>query len=236
MRIPHPIAIAVVTAALLTTAAGQPADAAASSLVAQWKMNESSGARTMVDASGRGHRGKIGSEVVTGVRAGGVTGYRFARVVPDVPPPRPGHIITVSDSSDLDPGNRNYAVTLRFRTTGKFGNIVQKGQATVSGGNFKVQIPNGVVQCYYRGSAGAILLSTPRKLNDGLWHTARCERTQKGVYLFADGALVASRIGWTGRISNSWAVTIGGKLDCDQIEVGCDYYVGDLDWVEITAG
>jgi hypothetical protein len=30
-------------------------------------------------------------------------------------------------------------------------------------------------------------------------------------------------------------VTIGGKLDCDQIDVGCDYYAGDLDWIKIEA-
>jgi hypothetical protein len=30
-------------------------------------------------------------------------------------------------------------------------------------------------------------------------------------------------------------VTIGGKISCDQIDVGCDYYAGDLDHIEITS-
>ena len=46
---------------------------------------------------------------------------------------------------------------------------------------------------------------------------------------------MARRSGWTGRIENSWPVSIGGKTDCDQIHVGCDYYAGDLDYVEIDA-
>jgi hypothetical protein len=236
VRIQHPITVAVVTAALLTAFLPQPAGAAASSLVASWPMNEPAGARTMADSSGHGHRGTIGKEVITGVRAAGATGYRFSRLEPDTPPPHPGHIVTVPDSSALDPGTRDYAVTFRFRTTGKFGNVVQKGQATVAGGNYKIQIPGGIVQCSYRGSAGAILISSPRRLNDGNWHTARCGRTRKGVDLLIDGALVAARAGWTGRIANSWPVTVGGKIDCDQVEVGCDYYNGDLDRVEITAG
>ncbi|MFG1607716.1 laminin G domain-containing protein [Actinoplanes sp. NPDC049265] len=236
MRIKHPTAVAVVTAALLTAFLPQPAGAAGGSLVAAWPMNEPAGARTMTDSTGHGHRGTVGHEVLTGTRISGATGYRFSRLEPDTPPPHPGHIVSVPDSSALDPGTRDYAVTLRFRTTGKFGNVVQKGQATVAGGNYKIQIPNGIVQCYYRGSAGAILISSPRKLNDGGWHTARCERTQKGVYLSIDGKLAASRGGWTGKIANSWPVTLGGKIDCDQIDVGCDYYNGDLDWVEISAG
>ena len=32
-----------------------------------------------------------------------------------------------------------------------------------------------------------------------------------------------------------WPLSIGGKTDCDQRDVGCDYYAGDLDWVEIEA-
>ena len=234
MRIQHPIAAAVLTTALLA-ASPQPAGAAANSLIASWWMNETPGARTMIDNSGHGFRGSIGKEIGTGVRVNGATAYRFARLEPDTPPPHPGHLITVPDDSALDPGTRDYAVTFRFRTTGKFGNIIQKGQATVAGGNYKVQIPSGIVQCYYRGSAGAILVSAPRKLNDGAWHTASCERTRKGVYLYADGKLVAGRSGPTGKVANTWPVTIGGKISCDQIEVGCDYYNGDLDWVDISA-
>ena len=144
--------------------------------------------------------------------------------------------MTVRDADVLDPGTRDFAVTVRLRTTGKFGNIIQKGQATVSGGNFKLQIPSGIVECLFRGSADQLIVASPRRLNDGRWHTVRCARTGAGSRSTVDGATVARTSGWTGRIANSWPVSIGGKTNCDQIDVGCDYYAGDLDWVELDAG
>jgi hypothetical protein len=227
--------VVIMTAVTVLAGTATAAGAATSYLVASWRMNESSGARTMWDSSGNGYDGRIGREVETGVRVNGETGYRFERLEPDTPPTRPQHLVTVPDSRELDPGDRDYAVTVRLRTTGKFGNIVQKGQATVSGGNWKLQIPNGIVQCLFRGSRGTIQLSGTRKLNDGRWHTVRCERSRSAVTLWTDGSMVARRSGWVGPISNSWPVTIGGKTSCDQIDVGCDYYAGDLDHIEITS-
>lgn len=203
--------------------------------VATWSMNEGAGARTMIDSSGNGLHGTIGDEVVTDVNVRGATGYRFTRLQPDTPPTHPRHLATVPDSSQLDPGSRDYAVTVRLRTTYQFGNIIQKGQATASGGNFKFQIPNGIVQCLFRGSNGTIIVQATRPINDGWWHVVRCERTGAGVSLTVDGRAEARRSGWTGPISNGWPLSIGGKTECDQRVVGCDYYAGDIDWVEIEA-
>jgi hypothetical protein len=225
-----------VTAATLLLGTPAPAGAAPTHLVARWEMNEPPGAHTMIDSSGHELSGSLGAEVVTGVETAGATGYRFARLQPDTPPPHPGHLVTVPDAAALDPGNRDYAVTIRLRTTNHFGNIVQKGQATVPGGNFKVQIPNGIAQCLFRGSAGSLLVSSPQPLNDGAWHTVRCARTAAGLALDVDGLPVASRAGRTGRIANAWPLSIGGKTRCEQIKVGCDYYAGDLDYVAIEAG
>jgi hypothetical protein len=199
-------------------------------------MNEPSGSRVMADGSGNGRTGSIGREVRTGVRVDGAKGYRFDRLEPDTPPTHPQHLVTVPDSSALDPGDRDYAITVRLRTTGKFGNIIQKGQSNATGGNVKLQIPNGVLQCLYRGSVTTLLVSSQRRLNDGRWHTVRCERTGSGVTLTVDGRVEARRSGRTGRIANSWPVAIGGKTACDQVKVGCDYYAGDLDWVRVEAG
>jgi hypothetical protein len=228
------LAVALTVASLLLGPA-TTADASPSSLVALWTMNEAPGSRTMVDSSGHGHRGSIGSEVGTGVQISGATGYRFGRLTPDTPPAHPAHLVTVPDSNTLNPGNRDYAVTIRLRTTEFFGNIIQKGQATVPGGNFKMQIPNGIVQCYFRGSTRTMLTQTTRHLNDGTWHTIRCERTSNALIMTVDGRRVARTPGWTGRIDNNWPLTIGGKLNCDQKKVGCDYFAGDLDYAEITA-
>jgi hypothetical protein len=37
----------------------------------------------------------------------------------------------------------------------------------------------------------------------------------------------------SGKISNTRPVTIAGKGDCDQVEITCDYFSGDLDYVHI---
>jgi hypothetical protein len=225
-------AVATAATVVLGTA---PAAAAATRTLAVWEMNEPSGAHTMIDSSGHGLRGSIGREVDNGVHVAGATGYHFSRLEPDTPPTHPRHLVTVPDSATLDPGNRDYAVTIRLRTTDYFGNIIQKGQATVAGGNFKLQIPSGHVQCLFRGSFGTVIVTAPHAINDGRWHTMRCVRTVTGVTLSADGSVVASRSGRTGTIANSWPLSIGGKTSCDQVQVGCDYFTGDIDYVEIDA-
>ena len=226
--------VPVAMTALLAGPAGV-ASAAADDEIAFWTMNEQPGARTMRDSSGNGLHGRIGRDVGLGVRTERSTGYHFARLEPDTPPARPGHVVTVPDRSELDPGTRDYAITVKLRTREHFGNIMQKGQATVAGGSYKLQIPNGRVQCWFRGSATSVLVTAPRPINDGRWHTVRCERDRDGVALEIDGRTVAERAGWTGSITNSWPVSIGGKTDCDQIDVGCDYFAGDIDYIAVDA-
>ena len=234
MRSRRSLTVLVTVATVLTTTT--PAAIASSSrTVAVWEMNERAGARTMMDSSGHGLDGRIGDEVHTHTYSAGAVGYHFDRLQPDSPPAHPEHVITVRDSDALNPGTYDFAVTARLRTTGQFGNIIQKGQATVPGGSFKLQIPSGIVQCLFRGEYRTIVVSSPRRLNDGRWHTVRCARLGYGVTLTVDSSTVARRSGWTGRIANSWPLSIGGKTNCDQVDVGCDYYAGDIDYVEIDA-
>lgn len=218
---------------ILLTGAPMAAHASPVTSIAYWAMNEPSGATRMSDSSGNRLDGQIGDEVGAGTTTKGATGYRFDRLEPDTPPPHPGHLVVVPDDQSLNPGVRDYAVTLRLRTTGHFGNIIQKGQSTTEGGNFKLQIPNGKVQCSFRGDRGVLEADAPAAINDGEWHVITCVRVSTGVALAIDGQRVAGRQGWTGAISNNWPLTIGGKLDCDQRAVGCDYYNGDLDYVSI---
>jgi hypothetical protein len=227
--------VVAMTVAVVVVGTATAAGAATGRTVAIWQMNESDGARAMIDSGGHELRGSIGREIEAGIRIDGATGYRFSRLEPDEPPAHPRHLVTVPDSDDLDPGDRDYTVTIRLRTTERFGNVIQKGQATVDGGNFKLQIPNGIVQCLFRGSSGEVIVSAPRPINNGRWHTARCDRTRSGLALSIDGSPVAHRAGHTGRIENSWPLSIGGKTDCDQYDVGCDYFAGDIDYVEIDA-
>jgi Laminin G domain len=228
--------VAMLASATLAGLPAAPASASATEPVAIWPMNEMPGAPLMLDSTGHHLNGRIGGEVRTHVTIGGATGYRFPWLAPDTPPPHREHLVVVPGDDRLNPGTRDYAVTVRLRTTYRFGNIIQKGQATVPGGYFKFQIPNGILQCLFRGSAGSLMVSSPRALNDGGWHTVRCARTGNRVTLIVDGRLVARRTGATGRIANSWPLTIGGKISCDQVDVTCDYYPGYLDRVEIDAG
>lgn len=226
--------IVTLTASAVLTGAG-PAAAAAPHTVASWGMNDAAGARTMHDDSGNGLDGRIGDEVTIGDLPHGYRGFSFDRLEPDTPPAHPQHLVVVPDDADLDPGNREFSITLRLRTIHQFGNILQKGQATVAGGSYKLQIPNGKVQCWFRGSAGSVLVTAPRAINDGNWHTVQCWRNSQGVGLSIDGSMVAAREGATGTIANSWPLSIGGKTDCDQVDVGCDYFAGDIDAAEIQA-
>ncbi|WP_432824207.1 laminin G domain-containing protein [Dactylosporangium sp. CA-092794] len=242
MRSPGRFAIAFSATAVLVAGEAWTSGATAAvaetdggHVIARYDMNESGGTRTMTDTSGHGLDGTVGSEVLTGVNGAGATGYRFTRLQPDTPPTHPWHLATVPSAADLNPGDRDYAVTVRLRTQYHFGNIVQKGQATVEGGNFKLQIPNGIVQCLFRGDRGTVIVSSRSRLNDGAWHTVRCERTGTGLALTVDGTVEARRAGRTGYIANAWPLSIGGKTACDQIDVGCDYYAGDLDYVQLEA-
>jgi hypothetical protein len=210
-------------------AAAAPAHADATYTIASWSMNESGGSR-MYDGSGNGLDGMIGDEVRTDGQA-----YGFGRLDPDTPPTHPHHLVVVPHDDRLNPGDRDFQVTLRLRTVHQFGNIIQKGQATVAGGSYKLQIPSGKVQCWFRGARGQVLVTAPRAINDGRWHVVTCTRFAGGLSLTIDGAQVATRTGATGRIANSWPLSIGGKTTCDQVSVGCDYFAGDLDYVRVDA-
>jgi Laminin G domain len=227
MRIRRWIVTLAATAAVLSGTSGT-ARAAADYPAAIWAMDEPAGSRAMHDSSGNGLNGRIGNEVAAG---GGY--FRFARLEPDTPPTHPAHVVIVPSTSLLDPGSDDFAITMRLRTIYQFGNIVQKGQATVPGGSWKLQIPNGHVQCWFRGSAGSVLVTAPQQINDGKWHIIRCERTSDGVSLAIDGRTAAGKYGPTGHIANNWPLSIGGKTECDQRTVGCDYFAGDLDYVAI---
>jgi Laminin G domain len=210
---------------------------AAPTVVARYEMNEPPGASTMVDSSGFGSNGVVRSGVVTGATAQGATGYRWSNTSPTAPPAKPERIIQVPDTTRLDPEGATYVVEFRYRTTRSFGNVVQKGQNKTSGGYFKFEQPKGFMTCLFKGGNGQQrAVKSPVATNDGNWHTIRCERSAWGVKLWVDGKLVRQLAGPTGTISNSKPLVIGGKLECDQVSVTCDYFVGDIDRVQITKG
>jgi len=238
IRRPLAMVSAAIVAAVVTPL---PSSAVASRVLADWQMNEPAGARTMFDASANKINGSIGSAVQTGTTVSGAIAYRWSDTDPNAYPPKPERLVQVGDSR-LNPGSREYAVTVRFRPTHSYGNMIQKGQSTTPGGYFEWEIPDGVLMCLFRSRdqdgnlIGQKSVRSPSSmpLNDGRWHTVRCEKTVDRVTMTIDGTVtVASAIGYIGPISNAYPLTIGGKSNCDQVDVGCDYFAGTIDFIRI---
>ena len=213
-----------------------PANAASYPLATSLQMNEGPGATTAVDSSGNGLSGIVGSHVQTGVAlTGGGTGFRFPYLRPNTPPADPEHLVTIPHNNRLNPGTGNFAVEFRMRTTHSFGNVIQKGQAGSKGGYWKFQQPSGKISCLFRGSAGSSTASAGStvRVNDGNWHTVRCERTSSSVTMWVDGVFTGRNRNATGTIANTRPLSIAGKSNCDQITITCDYFSGDIDYVKI---
>lgn len=230
--------LAAVGAAFGLVLAGPTAHGAATAVL-DLELNEPAGSTVAVDASGLGHNGAIGSHITMN---GSYADW-------DRHPPDAGiyygaaHLIMVDDAADgsLDPGNSTFTVEFRYRTTDKFGNVLQKGQARTAGGQVKFQQPQGYMSCMFKSPTGQAAIRSSRPLNDGQWHVIRCERTASEVSLYVDGVFDKRIVHATGTIDNAKPWTIGGKFDCDTSDptVGadsCDYFPGDIDWIRITKG
>ncbi len=225
---------------LLIVGGAAPAGAAATNVLVDWEMNEGAGAHTMVDSSGHGINGTIGSAVQTNFQFAGATGYHWAFTSPTMPPAKPERLVTVWNSS-LNPGSGDYAVELRYRTNQHFGNIIQKAQGGSSGGYWKIENPGGLLTCVFRGknSSGAWkrkVVDSGTPLSDNQWHTVKCERTATQLTLTVDGSLRDTAKGSSGTITNTRPISIAGKYNCDNVSITCDYFTGDIDWVKIYTG
>lgn len=233
-------AVVVGLVALSLPAGLTTANAAGYTTLARWEMNEPVGATVMENSSSTELDGVIGSGLSTGFIAGDVTAYRWLYVPPEEAPAKPERLVQVDDD-DLNFGTRDFAISFRYRTTRPFGNIMQKGQAKTVGGQVKFQLPKGNVTCMVRGAAGQRAVRSLGSYRDGQWHTVRCERTAAGITMTvtdAAGVVVETKTlnGPTGNFANRFPFTIGGKLECDQVTVTCDYFTGEIDWVKIEVG
>lgn len=222
------------TAAPAATAAPVASAATAASTTVYWGMNEARGARSMRDSGSRHINGTIGSGVQTGTTYNGSTGYTFPYVPPDSPPTHPQHLVEAPNTSTLNPGTGYWSVQVRYRTTHPFGHLVQKGQSTTSGGQFKIQVPGGRPQCDFKSSAGRDGVGYRKPLDNGHFHTLRCIKYANGVQLNVDGHRVAYKHGPIGNLSNGYPLSIGGKPYCDQRKIRCEYFSGQIDSVTIT--
>lgn len=203
------------------------------------ELNEAQGATVATDSSGMGNHGAIGSHLR--LRGSYAT---WDRHDPDAGIYYGGdHLVMVPDAANgsLDPGGGNFSVEIRYRSTVKFGNVIQKGQSKDYGGQVKFQQPKGIISCMFKSPTGQAAVNSKTPLNDGQWHVVRCERTTTQVTMYVDGVYRNRIRKTTGVIDNRKPWTIGGKFDCDTSNptVGadsCDYFAGDIDYVRLTKG
>lgn len=209
------------------------------SVVANWEMNEAPGVAVASDSGPNGLGAAVGSVIRTGQVEGASTFYRYPYGPPNTTPADTPRLV-VADSAALNPGTRDFSVSFTYRTTRNFGNIIQKGQHGAKGGYFKIEQPKGHLTCLFRGvlpngQLNGVLVNSGVLLDDGNWHSITCTRTANEVTMTIDGTLTRHTTGQSGNISNTVPLTIGGKTNCDQVAVTCDFFTGDIDRVEIDA-
>lgn len=233
MHVRHPVTVVAIIAVAVAMAFGVGSSpvGAQSGVLADWRMDEGSGATTLIDSSGNGFNGTIGSAVQLGQREGSTTFQRWPYVSSNAPP-NPARLHVMSQSA-LNPGTADYAIEIRLRGTVGDGNVMQKGQSGNSGGMWKIELHSGYPTCVFRGSTAEGGIRVTTKITDGKWHVLRCERRATQVVMVLDGVIVGRKQGATGNISNNAKLVIGGKQSCDSITVECDYYRGDIDYVRI---
>lgn len=220
------VGLALCTAVVGVAGAGS-ASAVADTTTGLWNFNERSG--VAVDSAGTQQNGTVGRLVQ---RTGSV--YRFPA---STSLPAADHLVIIGSNGVLNPGAGDFAVTVRFKTSRAASNVVQKGQATTSGGYWKVEIGNGLATCLFRGGNGSqrAVRSTTR-VDNGAWHTVRCDRTSSAVWITVDGNRQRTITGATGTVANTHEMAIGGKSRCNPPTVGCDFFAGDIDYVRVQKG
>ena len=194
--------------------------ASASTVVAFWHMNETSGT-TMVDSVGH-HNGTL-HNVTLGVSGASGKAYSFNGK---------SSYAEVPNSNALNPGNANVTISFYLNTTSlpKTGDydLVRKGD--YPGQDYKVELlPSGQIKCTFQGSASRHSASGGSGLNNGKWHHVVCIKTASQIETMVDGTVVATTKAAVGSISNTSAVDIGAHP-------GSDWTKGELDEVSIAFG
>lgn len=218
------------TAVALTMLATVSASAAAS-VVGSWPMNESSGS-VMIDTSGSGLNGKIGSAVQLG---GGDRGYLFPGWTSNVD--SSGQLtgkvsstagaVSVPDPNDtLDPRTGDISVSLDLQATltasgrlptasGASYNIVQKARSNDPGGFWKLELAGsgstlGRLRWVLSDGSHKVVVTSKPRVDDGAWHSVVAERRGNQMVLTVDGSSVTKSASSVGDIhpTGTWSATM----------------------------
>ncbi len=207
---------------------------AQTSAAANWEMDEAASATVMIDSGPFGLDGAIGADVQPG---GGHHTFTWPfGTQPGELTPSDDRIVIVDHDDVLNPESEDFEIEFTYRTSQSYGNVLQKGQNTAAGGYFKIEQPFGFTTCLFKDDAGVqkavqALTST----SDGEWHTIRCELDRSTgpngtLRLYVDGELdqINTLTERVGNVANDWPFVIGGKYQCNQVVVSCDYFNGDV--------
>jgi hypothetical protein len=146
---------------------------------------------------------------------------------------------STASQADLNPGKRDFAVTVVFRIPGDTSqvtdtpNMAQKGFYN-DAAQWKMQLEpsSAAIMCRFKGSMGAKLLtSSVTGVDDDVWHTATCWRKAGVLGVTLDGTATTSTYK-VGDISNSRPMHIGAK----SLTSTSDQFSGDIDYVSLAVG
>jgi hypothetical protein len=228
------LALVAVVISVAFALLGAPTNVGAQSqVIGDWRMDEARGSTRLLDSSGNGYHGTIGTDVSVGVRSSGATVHSFPYIGSTAPPDPAGRLHVIDQRTALNPGTADFAVELRFRNTHTHGNITQKGQSGASGGYWKVEVDDGLLSCVFSGTSASVAMKSKISVTDDVWRTVRCERKANEAVMFLDGVQQARPQVRTGSIANDWTLVVGGKSSCNSTEVQCDYFRGDLDYLKV---
>jgi hypothetical protein len=207
----------------LMVAVQTPAQASPT-IVGLWHMDETSGT-TAVDSSGDGNNGALTAISFVSPGFDGTGGaYSFNGTSSKV---------LIPNSVSLNPGTANITVVVHVKFTvappgaGDY-DLMRKGKSNY----YKIEIATGgKARCQFHGTSNGKGLVFGPNLADGLWHTIACTKTATGISGNVDGIYTASKAVTIGSISNTVALSLGGKAEGNE-----DLYNGVMDEVSITVG
>ncbi len=165
-----------------------------------WRLNETNGSTTLIDASGNSHNANPqGTGLVLGVAGPQSPAYpQFETTNTAAQFNGVSNWISCGTAASLS-GTNDFTLSAWIRTTAVTnGIILQQRDATNYNGEYQLGVnPNGTVNFYLYGNGGyQFNLTTTQAVNDGQWHTVMAERSAgTNGYIFIDGMLVASANG-----------------------------------------
>ncbi len=219
------------TLAVLAVTLPFPSAAAATTVVAQWAMDETFGT-TMTDSSGNGNDGTMFNIVTSG--AGYIFDGETSKVV-------------VPDSPTLNPGSADFSFSVQVQTSvvpaiGKDYDLIRKGNVGTKGGEYKIEMirASGKAKalCLVKDSlkhSKTINGGGPLNLADNQLHTITCTKTATSLSIKIDSRAPATKPASIGSISNTLPLLLGVKtVDAPENDPSSDWYNGAMRSATIT--